>query len=214
MKGLLIKEFGIMKTQKVFFIIIGALVLFFVFSNDLSFALGYLSFAMPVFSITTISYDEFDNGYAFLFTLPITRKQYVIEKYLFGAILGALSMVISCALAFVMGLMGDMSQSLEALKALPAITGIMLIALSVIIPIQIKFGAEKGRNVMLVITGMVVAIGFFADKLINAEFLVKLLNKIQQLSLLSISVIAVLIVLMVVFVSIKASVAIINKKEF
>ena len=38
-----------------------------------------------IFAITTISYDEFDNGLAFLMTLPVTRKQYVAEKYLLGA---------------------------------------------------------------------------------------------------------------------------------
>ena len=33
-------------------------------------------------TISTISYDEIDNGYTFLMTLPIDTKTYVKEKYL------------------------------------------------------------------------------------------------------------------------------------
>lgn len=36
-----------------------------------------------MFTATTISYDGFDNCYLFLMTLPVTRKKYVNEKYLF-----------------------------------------------------------------------------------------------------------------------------------
>ena len=36
--------------------------------------------------MSSISYDEFDNGNAFLFSLPITRKDYVLEKYIFGSV--------------------------------------------------------------------------------------------------------------------------------
>lgn len=33
--------------------------------------------------VGTISYDEYDNGYRFLMTLPIDAKMYVLEKYIF-----------------------------------------------------------------------------------------------------------------------------------
>lgn len=34
-------------------------------------------------AVGTLSYDETDNGLAFLMTLPVDRKTYVREKYLF-----------------------------------------------------------------------------------------------------------------------------------
>ena len=89
MKGLLIKDFKLMKEQKNFLLIILIITIgMSLFTNDLSFALGFLTFIVSLFSLSTTSYDEFDNGNAFLFTLPITRSKYVIEKYYLSMILG------------------------------------------------------------------------------------------------------------------------------
>ena len=48
-----------------------------------TFILGYFPFLMIVLLIGTLSCDEADNGLPFLFTLPIDRKLYIREKYLF-----------------------------------------------------------------------------------------------------------------------------------
>ena len=83
MKGLLIKDFKLMKMQKNFFLMMIAIVIAIsFFQNEISFPLGFLPFVISLFSLSTISYDEFDNGNAFLFSLPISRKDYVKEKYL------------------------------------------------------------------------------------------------------------------------------------
>ena len=49
-------------------------------SPGTSFPIGFLGFVGALFSLSSISYDEFDNGNAFLFSLPITRKDYVLDK--------------------------------------------------------------------------------------------------------------------------------------
>ena len=82
MKGLLVKDFKLMKGQKNFFLIIAAIAASTAFfSDDTSFFMGFLPFILSMFALSTISYDEFDNGNAFLFTLPISRTGYTIEKY-------------------------------------------------------------------------------------------------------------------------------------
>ena len=87
MKGLFVKDIELMKQQKQFFILVVVMgvILNLTGSGSVSFATGYFTFVTAIFAITTISYDEFDNGLAFLMTLPVTRKQYVAEKYLLGA---------------------------------------------------------------------------------------------------------------------------------
>ena len=87
MKGLFVKDIELMKQQKQFFILVVVMgvILNLAGSGSSSFAAGYFTFVTAIFAITTISYDEFDNGLAFLMTLPVTRKQYVAEKYLLGA---------------------------------------------------------------------------------------------------------------------------------
>ena len=87
MKGLFVKDIELMKQQKQFFILVVVMevILNLAGSGSVSFATGYFTIVTAIFAITTISYDEFDNGLAFLMTLPVTRKQYVVEKYLLGA---------------------------------------------------------------------------------------------------------------------------------
>ena len=51
-----------------------------------SFIVSYITIIFSFFTATTVSYDEYDNCYLFLMTLPVTRKGYVNEKYVFGFI--------------------------------------------------------------------------------------------------------------------------------
>lgn len=81
MKGLLIKDFKLLKGQKNFFMAITAIsIIMIIVSPGTSFPIGLLGFVGALFSLSSISYDEFDNGNAFLFSLPITRKDYVLEN--------------------------------------------------------------------------------------------------------------------------------------
>ncbi len=64
-------------------------------SPGTSFPIGFLGFVGALFSLSSISYDEFDNGNAFLFSLPITRKDYVLEKYIFGLISGIMFLLLT-----------------------------------------------------------------------------------------------------------------------
>ncbi len=80
MKGLLIKDFQLLKAQKSFFMVLIAVAVgMCLFSYDTSFITGFLTFAVSLFTISTVSYDEFDNGNAFLFSLPISRTGYVMD---------------------------------------------------------------------------------------------------------------------------------------
>ena len=89
MKGLLIKDFRLMKVQKNFFALIMVIGIgMALFSKNTSYTIGFVSFIFSLFSVSTISYDELDNGNAFLFSLPIARKTYAVEKYCFGLIMG------------------------------------------------------------------------------------------------------------------------------
>ena len=91
MKGLLVKDIKYIKHQVNFFLLLFLIAIGVSFSSkEGSFIIGYLTFITSLFVLTTISYDEFNNGYAFLFTLPFSRKEYVIEKYIFGLMIGGM----------------------------------------------------------------------------------------------------------------------------
>lgn len=92
MKGLLVKDLSLMiKSKKVilfmlFIGIIGGI-------NDISFATGYILMVLAILSLSTISYDEANHGLKTLFTLPISKSDYVKEKYLFSLIITGIGFV-------------------------------------------------------------------------------------------------------------------------
>lgn len=141
MKGLLIKDFLLMKNYKkvmLFMLVIGI----FLGMNDISFAAGYILVFVSILSMSTITYDEANHGLNTLFTLPISKSDYVKEKYLFSLIITGIGFVF-------VTILGCFSKSgfMETLIILS--TALLLLALS--LPFQLKEGNEKGRIVLFVV---------------------------------------------------------------
>ena len=95
MKGLLIKDFRLLKGQVYFLLIVTGCVIVFMINGSEAFGVAYVCSMVALLSLTTVSYDEYENGSAFLFTLPITKKDYVKEKYLFAGILLLIGLIVS-----------------------------------------------------------------------------------------------------------------------
>lgn len=135
------------------------------FSTDGAFMMGYLTMISVILSIGTISYDEFDNGYPFLMTLPVTRRGYVLAKYIF-CILTALVGWVAALVIFALCSLGKgeavaLGQLTEALVFLP-MAGLMI---AFLLPLQLKYGAERSRLALAVLCGGIVALGFVGMKL-------------------------------------------------
>ncbi len=97
-----------MMIQKNFmFLILMIVIGMLMFGDDIIFPLGFLCFVASLFTISTISYDDYDNGNAFLFTLPITRKSYVIEKYFLGIIFSCITWLVAVILGAIVTLIKD-----------------------------------------------------------------------------------------------------------
>lgn len=85
MKGLLIKDLYYVFQRKQTLLIFLIVSLILGFTNEGSFLVGYMTLLGTIISLSTISYDNADNGMPFLMTLPISRKEYALSKYVFGA---------------------------------------------------------------------------------------------------------------------------------
>ncbi len=166
MKGLLIKDLRLMLHQKKFFI---ALLLFSILINsqtDGMFVIGYLSFVCLTFVLNTITYDESDNGYLFLMTLPALRKTFAREKYLFAFLLTGGAWLVSVIIAFGFKIMtaegGFLVQDfiLEAIIFIP----ILFVLVAVKLQLEFKFGAQKGRIATVCALGGVVLLGVIMFK--------------------------------------------------
>ena len=86
MTGLLMKDLMMLKCQKQFFFVMGVVgLMFLVIYDNPTLVFGYLTIMFSFIPLTTLAYDDADNGSAYLFTLPVSRKGYLVEKYLFSA---------------------------------------------------------------------------------------------------------------------------------
>lgn len=218
MKGLFIKDFRLLLLQKNFLLLVfGAAVGMILFTDDSTFPLGFMCFIVSLFVISTISYDDFDNGSAFLFTLPITRKSYVVEKYLLGLILGCGSWVIATIISIVSvtvkGTMSVTGLMMSAAMILPAV----LLIQAVTIPFVLKFGGERGRIALLGAVGSLILLGVIIVKGAKAVFGVDPLEALDAITSAGMGVFiaaAEAISLALLFLSMMTGIYIMKKKEF
>lgn len=215
MKGLIEKDIRLLLKRKQTLLLFLGLAVFMSFSSG-AFAVAYSTFLVALITMSTINYDEFDNGYAFLMTLPVTREEYVRSKYVLcitsGAIAWVTSIVILSLVYFFRGINANLWNSLpELIVYLP----FAIICADLMIPLEIKFGAEKSRIAMAIVVAIFGISGLLLAKLFKSldadGSLTEKLNGISDVAFIS-----VLFALFIVItaVSYLISVRIMNKKEF
>lgn len=216
MRGLLVKDFRqIMKQNKFLFLIL-ILAIFLNLNGDGSFVFGYLTFVGGFLVLNTISYDEYDNTLPFLFTLPVEKSSYVIEKYVFG--------VLVCVAGWLAGLVVTLVQSLfspnmpiqEILMSAPIFIPIFMLMLSVMIPFPLIFGREKGTIVMLVMMGTFIALSYLLDRILTEQgiYISQFLDSLSGMTLGMVLLIAFVAAFVVLLISCLACLAAMRKKEF
>lgn len=217
MKGLLIKDFELALTQKKYFIFIMVMGAFIEFSSGFSssgtFAQGYITILCGMFIITTVAYDEFDNGFEFLFLLPIHRIDYVKEKYLFGIITTFCGWLVGALLGiannWIQGADGNITEIL-VISIYLFLAGITMIAF--MFPFILEFGQEKGRYIFLGVFGVVLVIGYFI-KDIAQNMLLEMLRFLAGIDMTFLLLSSLAGVFLLYLISCGISMAIMKKKE-
>lgn len=151
MIGLVKKDIYLLKDiSKVFgLMIILEIVVLFV-EGSVDFVLGYMTIFSAMMIINTVSYDEKSMG--FLLTLPISRKQYVAEKYLFGFVAGILLEVFNVGIVLIYFVVNQAAVDwIEFGTKIGIYFGIMLLAQVIVLPVLLKFGAEKARIIIIIV---------------------------------------------------------------
>ena len=155
MKGLFMKDLGLVKGQKQFFgIILIMMMIFMTAYTNFAFIMAYITIMIGVLTLNTISYDEFENGMGYLFTLPVSRKEYVAEKYLFSIVTTLPGLAAVSVFSFVFSRIREIEFSVGE-WALSVVISFLLVTvvLAVIIPLQLKFGADKSRVALMIVWG-------------------------------------------------------------
>ena len=218
MTGLLIKDWLLLKRQgrylAVALVIVCAMA--FVGSESYSsFITSYLTFMISMFAVSSFSYDEYDNGMPFLMALPSGREDYVKAKYTFSFLLIAGGWLAGTLLRMAFFLSRHhLEEYMEMLPSEPIYLFFCLIYIGLALPVLIRFGSEKGRNLVFT-TLAVVTIGIFTvvKTGVGIPELKRFLMMAESSAGLALGCLAAA-VLLIWGISYRVSLQIIRKKEF
>lgn len=217
MKGLLIKDIKLMKNMRnsmamilVIAVGMGAYI------KDTSFIITYLSLIGATFTSSTLSYDEFDNGYAFLFSLPVSRKGYVAEKYILGLLLSGGGWLIGSVITVISGLARNTMPLPEIFMTSVVLVSVPVFLLSVLLLFHFKFGGEKGRIVMIASMGVFFVIVVLGVKLMNMLHLDPdaVIDNMPVMGMGATAAVSIAAAALILLLSFRISMGILQKKEY
>ncbi|WP_413527479.1 ABC-2 transporter permease [Marinilactibacillus psychrotolerans] len=207
MKGLWIKDLLMLKKQWKLFALFMLITVFNGYANqsvDIVFML--MSFFFVTVATTTILYDQENQGFTYLFTLPIKKMKYVIQKELLIIFLILTSIIMSLFFVGVMVLSQDnftiSGEKLILLSSVALLFGCL--TGSILTPLYLKFGSEQARLVVLILMGTIFGGGFLAQKTGFISWLTSngFLDTISTMSAIQLAGVSVIIV--AVFTSVSA----------
>ncbi|MCQ2565501.1 MAG: ABC-2 transporter permease [Clostridia bacterium] len=211
MKGLLTKDFALFFQRKRTFIFLALWAVVMSFTVSGSFAIGWMTIIASFFAISSLSYDEYDNCYPMLMSLPIDGKTYAIEKYLFAFLSGFGAWLFSCAVNIIaLAVKGELTDPGTDLIQMAIFIPVFMILIDISLPLNMKFGSERGRMAILIIWGVIFVGLFLVSKLPGLEISIdeSLINGPAVIGIAYIAAIILTVVSM--FISIK----VMSNKEY
>ena len=223
MKALLMKDLRTLKNERRLWVsIIGVSVLFGVLFQNWYFMMGNIMFGLSMIARTMYQYDVADQGIVYLMTLPITRKEYVKEKYLLSLMSICIGGILSMILTKI-GMLFTPDQADSNQEIFSAFLGILAVALvlqAIIFPVELKYDVSKSRIIILLLVMGIIILFTAFDMLIGAilvafiTIFVDAFGGIFIQHFLGTVLLSAVVVGMIYFSSYRKSVKIMGQKEF
>ena len=219
MKALFIKDIRIvLKQQRVLICAFFAVITILAFATDNSmYAVAFVLFLVPTMMLTTISYDTFENGMSYIMSLPVSVKDYVTEKYILTV---ASSLIFNIMATILINVVLSIGKGvgimpLELIVNAMLAQFMVLIYISLVLPVDIRFGTDKG---MIIVVLMAVVIGAVGPMLGNINVDSGLMYKLSEAEITSVPVNTALLLMSVggvfVIVSYFISVKLMKQMEY
>ena len=217
-KGLITKDILQLKTYKRTLIIF--IVIFTLTSISGEGGIGkmlaiMLTLGFGMFSMASFNYDELNKADRYILTLPLTKKQVVLSKYILVICSTVIGSIIGITLGVILTFaINKQVPNIEELISvgLGSVLGIGLIE-AIQIPCVYKWGAEKGRIQMVIVTALVallaggiIFIGEKADIQLPENYILNILNTFLPLIFIGLTII-------IYYISYKVAYKIYDKKE-
>lgn len=151
MKGLVLKDLLVLRQQsKIYLFMIVMFAAFAFINEDPSFAGGMVAIVAVMLPITALSYDERSGWDRLALSMPVSRKDMVLSKYLLGAGFSVVAFLISLLLGLKSTNPAGEPAGTALMTAL-VFWSICITLFAILMPLFIHIGVEKGRMVMLAV---------------------------------------------------------------
>lgn len=150
MKGLLIKDFLLLKQQRL--VLLGLLAFYSMYAVTFAGAEFIASMVVIIclmLPLSTMAYDEKSKWDKYALSMPIKRTTIVLSKYLFAILAMGIGAILILGICFLASLFKDGVPIKETLLVTLTANGLALLYLSFMFPALFKFGVEKARILML-----------------------------------------------------------------
>lgn len=221
MKGLLVKDLRLMFTTKLVFVVIIMALLMSIFATDAPYILVLVGSLFSVSLVAmTCGNDEMNNVKAYLLTLPTSRRDYVIEKYLLTIVMMIISNVVMLTICLALAFkLGEPIDRLEIAINLGIGTIIGNVMAAAVLMLSIVFNSRIYRLVVAIIGGAVFLVAIGIKKFVIAETFTMqqpILNAIEWMEQNPIETIGIfnIAAILLMVVSFVISLITINRKEF
>ncbi len=217
-KGLIIKDILQLKNYKktlIVFILIFTLTSISGKSGVENMLAIVLTLGFGMFSMASFNYDELNKTDRYILTLPLTKRQVILSKYILVICSTIIGSIIGIILGFIVTfIINKQFPNIEELISvgLGGIFGIGLIQ-AIQIPCVYKWGAEKGRIQMVIVTAIVaLLVGgiVFVAKKANIQFQIN--NVIEKISAF-LPLILIVATFIMYYISYRISYKIYDRKE-
>lgn len=174
-----------------------------------------LTLGFGMFSMASFNYDELNKADRYILTLPLTKKEVVLSKYILVICSTVIGSIIGIILGFILTFV--VNKQVPNIKelilvGLGGVLGIGLIE-AIQIPCVYKWGAEKGRIQMVIVTALVALLAggiiFIVEKAniqLPANNIIEIFSKFLPLIFIGLT-------LIIYYISYKVSYKIYDKKE-
>ena len=168
-----------------------------------------MSVLLTVYQV--MAYEDHNNINYLISYLPVKRKEYVLSRYLLGIVSILLASILLCIVYFVSTKINP-SQVMSLDILLPTSIISAILSMSVIIPLVLKFGINKGRVFMSIIVMVVstVPVSIMSGISQNSKTIDSIMNLINTLGM---PIITVIINVFIILISTVISINLYKNKE-
>lgn len=169
MRGLYVKDIHLLAKQKLFFLATIFITVMNAYNlENIVVVPALMLFFSLMLIFTTITFDEMNHGLTFLFTLPISRRKYVAEKYSLALLGSVVALLFSVGIVLILAALQGRNVDLHNF-------GLVLLTLfiassiytSLLLPIYFKFDEGRSRMIVVFVMAIIFFFTFLGGKIID-----------------------------------------------